>query len=412
MTRRLTATLTLERYHKNFGLLDRRIQPCRSFTRGLMEFLYTQNSQLANAVTLADMDRRTIDYAISAQATGVGRIVGASGSGWDLLGISTELAAKFPGTDIGIQLGAGNTAATPTDRRMAQRIGHGTRAADGASALFESWDTGDDTNYPIHGASQAAQYFIPQSDHRIDNVEVKIYKTGAPPADLVVEIRPVTQGPGATTGYSRVINTVLATGNIAAAGVGAGAPGAFVNCALTVPVDLYAGHMYAICLYMAGGTGANCYNWRYTNAANTSTYSKAWGYNNGGPYYWIGAGSAFFTSTDNITFAPQPNVGRTCLFKEYGMSIGEMEYDATILRPIVTADPISSFEIVRRFTNLSGASITIQEVGINMVMPVLAITTGSNGNGIGMIARDVVAPGVAVADTEILVVTYTPSITV
>jgi len=418
---RLAATLTLERYSKNLVLLERRVQPCRSFTRGLMEFLYTQNSQLANAVALADPDKRTLNYASNLGMgiiswTNAGKIASPGGSGWDFAFFEqtsqSELASKVPGVDLGIQIGAANTAATPSDRRMAQRIGHGTKLADGGSTLYESFDTGDDSNVAIHGASQAGQQFIPQHDHRIDTVGVKLFKTGAPPADCIVEIRPVTPGKGYTSGYGQICNTVLATGNIAAAGVGA-SPGAFVNCNLAVPVDLYAGHVYAICLFMAGGSGANCYNWRYNNAAGTSIYARAWGYNSGGNYYWIGQLSGYMTSADNITFSvPQPGVGKTMMFREYGMSIGEMEYGATILRPIATANPNSSFDIVRRFTNLSTAAITVQEVGIMMCMPITPVFVAPNGGAIGMCARDVVGPGVAVANTEILVVTYTPSITV
>jgi hypothetical protein len=63
-------------------------------------------------------------------------------------------------------------------------------------------------------------------------------------------------------------------------------------------------------------------------------------------------------------------------------------------------NPNGSFTVRRYFTNKSGGSITVNEVGIYALLKELAI------------ARDLVSPGVAVADGETLKVEYTCQITV
>jgi len=63
-------------------------------------------------------------------------------------------------------------------------------------------------------------------------------------------------------------------------------------------------------------------------------------------------------------------------------------------------NPNGSFTIRRYFTNKSGGSITVNEVAINAAQRVLAI------------ARDIVSPGVAVADNQVLKVEYAVQITV
>ena len=63
-------------------------------------------------------------------------------------------------------------------------------------------------------------------------------------------------------------------------------------------------------------------------------------------------------------------------------------------------NPNGSFTIRRYFTNKSGSSITVNEVGIFAAPRA------------GMIARDIVSPGVAVADGETLKVEYTIQVTV
>lgn len=94
----------------------------------------------------------------------------------------------------------------------------------------------------------------------------------------------------------------------------------------------------------------------------------------------------------------------------HGRGAGELEYGGCELIGIAFVNPNGEFTIRRYFTNASGGSITVNEVGIYAV-GTYAPTSSFYSNSF-LIARDVVAPGVAVADTEILRVTYVPQITV
>jgi hypothetical protein len=107
----------------------------------------------------------------------------------------------------------------------------------------------------------------------------------------------------------------------------------------------------------------------------------------------VGSGSTAVTPTDNslATVIPQ------------GKGQGQLLYDGTNLYGIVFSNPNGSFNIQRYFTNSSGDSITINEVGIYAV--------GLSAYPF-CICRDLVSPGVTVANGQILNVVYTPQITV
>jgi hypothetical protein len=94
----------------------------------------------------------------------------------------------------------------------------------------------------------------------------------------------------------------------------------------------------------------------------------------------------------------------------HGRAAGQFEYGGCELVGIAFADPNGEFTMRRYFTNLSGGGITVQEAGI------YAIGTKYDGASAGWaypfcVARDITG-AVAVADTEILRVTYVIQITV
>ena len=95
----------------------------------------------------------------------------------------------------------------------------------------------------------------------------------------------------------------------------------------------------------------------------------------------------------------------------HGRGAGQLEYGGCELINITFADPNGEFTVRRYFTNHSGGSITINEVGIYATAG--NATGGSYGETyVFLIARDLVSPGVAVADAELLRVTYVMQITV
>ena len=86
-----------------------------------------------------------------------------------------------------------------------------------------------------------------------------------------------------------------------------------------------------------------------------------------------------------------------------GISSGQMQYGATSVASIVTSGNTVSFQINRTFTNNSGASITVAEVGIYL----------NNTNEFYFaLARDVLASAVTVANTTPITVYYTIQLTI
>lgn len=111
----------------------------------------------------------------------------------------------------------------------------------------------------------------------------------------------------------------------------------------------------------------------------------------------VGTGTNVVTPTDT---ALQTRIA-------HGRAGTELEYGGCELVGIVFSDPNGEFTIRRYFTNHSGGGITVEEVGIHTV----GGNYGDRAAWAFLIARDLTG-GVAVANTEILRVTYVPQITV
>jgi len=131
----------LERLNKDYGVLKRREQPTRSFTKGFLQLLYVAHAQipLASPYTMTDIDgtARSIQGesgtggAVRRSHAGL-RIGSAAGSSSVLCYFGSGTIADFsalgqtiPGEKVGIQVGTGVAAVTPTDTALATRILHG-----------------------------------------------------------------------------------------------------------------------------------------------------------------------------------------------------------------------------------------------------------------------------------------------
>ncbi|GAI88778.1 unnamed protein product, partial [marine sediment metagenome] len=125
-------------------------------------------------------------------------------------------------------------------------------------------------------------------------------------------------------------------------------------------------------------------------------------------YNTMYAGEQIGIQVGTGTTAPTPSDDAMEARIAHGESAGEFEYGGCEFRNMTISDPNGEFTIRRYFTNNSGGSITVNEVGIYSP----AGTSESFASRIFLIARDKVDPGVAVADTEILRATYVPQITV
>jgi len=124
----------------------------------------------------------------------------------------------------------------------------------------------------------------------------------------------------------------------------------------------------------------------------------------------IGAGSGnanagIVIGTNNT--ANSPSVYALASQIPNGTSSGQMQYGATSVASIVTSGNTVSFQANRTFTNNSGASITVAEVGIYA-----EVIAYNNTAYYFALARDVLAAAVTVANTTPITVYYTIQLTI
>lgn len=91
---------------------------------------------------------------------------------------------------------------------------------------------------------------------------------------------------------------------------------------------------------------------------------------------------------------------------DHGIGAGQLLHGGCEIFGLSFVNPNGQFSIVRLFRNLSGGSITVNEVGIYAVGDIAVSSCY-----VFCIARDLTG-GIAVAHTELLEVTYVPQITV
>ncbi len=114
----------------------------------------------------------------------------------------------------------------------------------------------------------------------------------------------------------------------------------------------------------------------------------------------VGTGNAAVIPTD---YALQTRI-------LHGTQAGRFEYGGCELLSIAFADPNGQFTIRRYFTNNSGGAITVEEAGIYSVGTIFASGAPSYAWPF-CVARDLTG-GIAVANTQLLRVSYVPQVTV
>jgi hypothetical protein len=134
--------------------------------------------------------------------------------------------------------------------------------------------------------------------------------------------------------------------------------------------------------------------------------------NTGNPQITVASNSLFggeqngiVVGTGNTAVTPADDKLATRILHGTGASL--LEYSGCEVLIPTFANPNGAMDIRRYFTNNSGGSITVQEVGLYSFG-----YKDSNDVYSYCICRDVVSPGVAVANTELLSVVYTVQITV
>lgn len=111
--------------------------------------------------------------------------------------------------------------------------------------------------------------------------------------------------------------------------------------------------------------------------------------------------------SNNVAVTPQDNDLGTKI--AHGIAAGELLYAGTEIIYPTFANPNGAMVLRRYFTNESGGNVTVNEVG----MISTGFDTSANDTSyLFLIARDVLGAPVVIANTQLLVVTYTAQITV
>jgi hypothetical protein len=121
---------------------------------------------------------------------------------------------------------------------------------------------------------------------------------------------------------------------------------------------------------------------------------------------FVGDEWGIVVGSNNMAVTPQDDALGTVI--AHGTGAGELLYAGMEILPPTFANPNGAMVLRRYFTNVSGGGVTCEEVG--MYSPGFDDIAGG-GIHIFCICRDLTG-GVAIADTQLLVVTYTVQITV
>ena len=93
-----------------------------------------------------------------------------------------------------------------------------------------------------------------------------------------------------------------------------------------------------------------------------------------------------------------------------GTSSGQIEYGAVSVSSVSQSGQTTSFTISRSFTNVSGATLTVTEIGIVVLMTGWNMGAYASGTYF-LIAYDIPSSTIAVQNGQTLTVTYTFSVT-
>lgn len=360
----LRTKLILERLDKEGRVLERREQRSKSFVLQLMDLLYCRHTQANRDIRDISNTVRSVSFSQESNHNlGIVSPGGLAGCARD----KTSRLVRLMGQNVGIQVGRGNTAVTPTDYKMDDRIEHGLNGKTGVTAEFlnPSFETGDLTSWIKHtdgnfdatvesdawalkdgtyfvyfqstGAIVVGEYAEIEQDINLDNITaIRFQMRGStfasPNFDIQVLIdgRPVYRfNPDTNTDYADQI----------------------------IDVRSY--------------FGVHTVTFKVSCRNNYGTADRG---------IWI----------DHI---------------ETLQGEWELEYGGMEVIGLTFSDPDGEFTIRRYFTNRSGQSITVEEVGIQAKGEIAGDVFAF------LIARDLTG-GIAVANTQILRATYVPQITV
>lgn len=404
--------LTVKRISHDGRVLDLRQGYSRSFLKHFIEALYLSHAHILTGTPLVVADvmgslTRSVDGDSSNYTTpnnyskvnlqvagpsGRGVVLMSDGSG-DVGAKSVVFPfAKMPGHVIGIMIGRDNTAVTPTDARLVDRVHHGRGASIAPGGGIDSVLAGDTIDGKYDTATGLlGMIYQPLRSCLMSSIQFKMFRTGNP-GNVTCNVVGIYQ---ANASQLFDDTTVMATSNVVNGNLwGAASPGAWVTFTFAAPVLLQAGLTYYIYITPSRVDAANYVLWR--------EIATSWG-------RWTRATAATTVLGSVLTISTT----RQPIFDLYGSAGAEMEYGATDIYGYSVVNPNASFAMRRIFMNNSGEAITVVESGIHVPLTryITSLSAYDANAFVLCAARDVFA-GINVLNGESIEVTYTPSITV
>jgi len=147
-------------------------------------------------------------------------------------------------------------------------------------------------------------------------------------------------------------------------------------------------------IYVQGASGGA---WSVTAASGNSSYGIV-----------VGSGASAGST-------PSPTAYKLVAQIPNGTSSGQIEYGATSVGSVSQSGQTTSFTISRSFTNVSGATLTVTEIGIIVYVTGFTMTTVSTASAVSsdyfLIAYDIPSSAISVQNGQTLTITYTFSVT-
>jgi len=107
---------------------------------------------------------------------------------------------------------------------------------------------------------------------------------------------------------------------------------------------------------------------------------------------------------------PSPTLYNLVAEIPQGTSSGQIEYGAVSVSSVSQSGQTTSFTISRSFTNVSGATLTVTEIGIVVLMTGWNMGAYASGTYF-LIAYDIPSSAISVQNGQTLTITYTFSVT-
>jgi len=147
-------------------------------------------------------------------------------------------------------------------------------------------------------------------------------------------------------------------------------------------------------IYVQGASGGA---WSVTAASGNSSYGIV-----------VGSGASAGST-------PSPTAYKLVAQIPQGINSGQIEYGATSVSSVSQSGQTTSFTISRSFTNVSGSTINVTEIGIIVYVTGFAMTTVSTASAVSsdyfLIAYDIPSSAISVQNGQTLTITYTFSVT-